>query len=183
MDIYAGAERMMGMSEAVWNRHANPWSVWTRFSCLPLIVLAIWSRVWVGWWAIVLLLLAVGWTWLNPRVFPPPADYGSWASRAVLGERIWLRDRAGPDIPRHHRQAVGLLGIAPLFGLIPMLAGLIALNASATLAGLIATVLPKMWFCDRMVWLHVDVTGVPMGAPLPEPILTQGADTAAPYTA
>nr|WP_238997445.1 DUF6653 family protein [Mycolicibacterium sp. CBMA 361] len=36
------------MTDAAWRRHANPWSVWTRFAAIPLMMLAIWSRVW-GW--------------------------------------------------------------------------------------------------------------------------------------
>lgn len=38
------------MSEDAWARHANPWSVWTRIAtALPLLILAVWSRVWLGW--------------------------------------------------------------------------------------------------------------------------------------
>jgi hypothetical protein len=36
-----------GMTEDAWKRHANPWSVWTRFAAIPLMILAIWSRVWL----------------------------------------------------------------------------------------------------------------------------------------
>jgi len=41
------------MDEETWLRHANPWSVWTRLTALPLLVAAFWSREWVGWWAII----------------------------------------------------------------------------------------------------------------------------------
>ena len=51
-DPYHGAERLMGMSDAVWARHANLWSVYTRFTVLPLLVMAIWSRAWIGWWVL-----------------------------------------------------------------------------------------------------------------------------------
>jgi len=33
MDVFRLAERSMTMSEEIWQRHANPWSVWSRFSC------------------------------------------------------------------------------------------------------------------------------------------------------
>ncbi|MCA8931790.1 MAG: hypothetical protein KDA49_04945, partial [Rhodospirillaceae bacterium] len=45
----AGAFRM---DDATWARHASPWSVWTRVPIALLLVLAIWSRVWLGWWAL-----------------------------------------------------------------------------------------------------------------------------------
>ena len=31
------------MDERVWERHANPLSVWSRFATFPLILLALWS--------------------------------------------------------------------------------------------------------------------------------------------
>ena len=77
MDIFRGAERLMGMNDETWERHANPLSVYSRFSCLPLIVAAIWSRVWLGWWALAPLALAIGWTFINPRLFPAPLDKGT----------------------------------------------------------------------------------------------------------
>ena len=57
-DIFALSERMMAMDDAAWARHANPWSVYSRMSILPLMTLAIYSRVWLGgvrcclwrWW-------------------------------------------------------------------------------------------------------------------------------------
>ena len=59
MDVFRFAERLMSMDDEAWARHANPWSAWTRFSCGPFIVLAIWSRVWLGWWALLPLALAL----------------------------------------------------------------------------------------------------------------------------
>jgi Family of unknown function (DUF6653) len=29
------------MDEAVWRRHANPWSVYTRFAAIPAMILAV----------------------------------------------------------------------------------------------------------------------------------------------
>lgn len=40
------------MTDESWRRHANPWSVWTRFAAIPAVVLAIWSRTWIGWWCL-----------------------------------------------------------------------------------------------------------------------------------
>jgi hypothetical protein len=58
--------RAFGIDETAWVRHANPWSVWMRNTVLPLIVLAIWSRVWLGGWSLVPLSLAMLLTWLKP---------------------------------------------------------------------------------------------------------------------
>jgi len=44
--------RLFGLQGDHWMRHADPWSVWTRFLALPLLALAAWSRVWIGWWAV-----------------------------------------------------------------------------------------------------------------------------------
>lgn len=37
--------RLFSMSDDTWKKHANPWSVWTRFTALPALVVAVWSRV------------------------------------------------------------------------------------------------------------------------------------------
>lgn len=41
-------ERAMAMNDTVWQRHANPWSGWTRVATMPLFAIAAWSRVWIG---------------------------------------------------------------------------------------------------------------------------------------
>lgn len=170
MDIYRAAERLMGMRDADWRRHANPLSAWTRFTCLPLMVLAIYARQWIGWWAVPLFLLAAIWTWVNPRAFPPPSDFGSWAARGTLGERIFLaRDRY--DVAPHHISAAHVLTGLSAIGILPLIYGLIVLNPWATLLGLFAAILPKVWFVDRMVWIHADITSTTPGDPLPDPTL------------
>ena len=146
----------MSMDDDAWARHANPWSVWTRFSCLPLICLAVWSRVWIGWWAVLAVALAVFWTWLNPRLFSPPRSTDSWASRGALGERLFL-NRKQVAIPPHHERAALLLAWASATGLPPLIYGLWALDFWATVAGVVLTVGPKFWFVDRMVWLQRDM--------------------------
>ncbi|WP_425336553.1 DUF6653 family protein [Synechococcus elongatus] len=34
------------MDEDTWAHHANPWSIWTHFAALSVLILTIWSRVW-----------------------------------------------------------------------------------------------------------------------------------------
>jgi hypothetical protein len=145
-----------GMDERTWARHANPWSVWTRNSGIPLLVLAIWSRVWLGWWSMVPLLLVVLWIWLNPRLFPVPSSTDSWASRAVLGERVWM-NRAEVPVPPHHRRVPHLLTALAALG-VPWIAwGLYDLGLWPTLFGTLLVFSGKLWFLDRMVWLYQDM--------------------------
>ncbi|MGZ2258322.1 DUF6653 family protein [Roseobacter sp. A03A-229] len=154
MDLFRGAERLMRMDDAAWRRHANPWSVWTRFTCLPFLVFAVWSRDWIGVWALIPVALALLWIWANPRAFPPPARFDSWASKGVLGERIFLQHR--PEIARHHRQAALVLGLLSLPGVLIMIWGLYVLWWEGAVFGMILAALPKIWFVDRMVWIYDD---------------------------
>lgn len=148
------------MGEATWERHANPWSVWTRTATLPLLIAAIWSRVWWGWGALVALGVAMAWIWLNPRVFPKPASTNCWASKAVLGERVWL-NRGEIPVPPHHRRAPFILGSVVAVGIAPVIWGVTTLELWPTMLGTVLTYCGKLWFLDRMVWLFEDMKGVP----------------------
>lgn len=144
----------MGMDGAVWRRHANPLSVYSRMLILPALALAVWSRVWIGGWALLPVALVLVWTWVNPRFFAPPAHLDSWAARGVLGEQVFLRRRA--DLPGHHRRwAVGL-GAAAVPGVLWLGWGLWRLDLQGAIAGVILAMLPKLWFLDRMNWLYAD---------------------------
>lgn len=147
------------MSDAVWMRHAHPWSVWTRFTVLPLLIVAIWSRVWLGWWALVPTAVAVLWMWLNPRIFPKPQSTRNWASQAVFGERVWLnRDRI--PVPPHHRTLPNILSVVSAIGLIFVIWGILNLAIWPTLLGVVVLYLSKLWFIDRMAWLYQDMKDV-----------------------
>jgi hypothetical protein len=72
---------------ALFARHCNPWSAWTRWASTPLILVPVWTRrrshaVWLALW------LAV-----NPFVFGKPAQQGAWSTRAMLGEELWISRR------------------------------------------------------------------------------------------
>jgi hypothetical protein len=144
------------MNEEAWARHANPWSGWTRNTCLPLLIIAIWSRAWLGWWALVSVALAVLWMWLNPRIFPKPCSTNNWASKAVLGERVWL-NRDEVPVPEHHRIVPLVLNAVSTIGTVFLIWGLIALEVWPTLLGTAIVYLGKLWFVDRMVWLYEDM--------------------------
>lgn len=147
------------MDEATWARHANPWSVWTRFTVLPLLILAIWSRVWLGWWCLIPVTIVIGWMWLNPRIFPKPNSTNNWASKAVLGERVWL-NRDNVPVPKHHQGVPNILSVVSTSGVIFLIWGLVALNVWPTLLGVALVYLGKLWFIDRMVWLYEDMKDV-----------------------
>jgi hypothetical protein len=149
------AESVMSMDEATWARHANPWSGWSRLTTLPLLALAIWSRVWFGSGAIVPVAAVLFWVWLNPRLFPIPRSTDNWMSRGVLGERVWLSgDRR--TLPAHHLRMARLLSAASFLGVLVLGYGLVALDEGLTLAGIAIAMLSKLWFLDRMVWLLQD---------------------------
>lgn len=161
MDIFAFAERLMTMDDDAWARHANPWSVYSRFSSLPLIALAIWSRDWLGWWFLLPLMLALAWTWINPRLFSPPERTDTWAARGTYGERVFLNRKVVP-IPKHHEDMAITLTWLSAAGVPILVYGLAVLDVSATVCGLVTTILPKLWFCDRMVWLYDEMGRPPM---------------------
>lgn len=146
--------RLFGLEGDGWLRHANPVSVWTRFAALPLIILAIWSRDWIGWLSLVPITLSVVWMAVNPLFFRPPKSTDNWASKSVLGERIWTEsDRA--TLPRHFRtQWATVAQLYQTVGLGILTYGLIVLDPLATVAGLFITQGGKAWFLDRMVLLY-----------------------------
>lgn len=141
------------LDEEGWRRHANPWSVWTRNTVLPLLVLAFWSRVWLGWWSLAAIGVALCWAWFNPRLFRPPATMASWAARSVLGERLWM-DRDRRPVPRHHRIVPHVLSAVTAAGALLVVWGVAVLHVWATITGVVVVYLGKLWFLDRMVWLH-----------------------------
>jgi len=156
MDWGRALAAAFGMTDDVWRRHASPWSVWTRIPLIGLLALTAWSRVWIGAWALVPFAVLLVWTWLNPRFFPPPRSTRNWASKGVLGERVWLARDLHP-IPDHHRRVVMILSGFSLLGLPLLIWGLYALEIWPTLLGLAVIVLFKLWFIDRMVWLYEDM--------------------------
>ncbi|WP_010138950.1 DUF6653 family protein [Oceanicola sp. S124] len=152
------SERLMLMDEAAWARHANPWSGWSRLATLPLLSLAVWSRVWIGAWAWAPVALVLTWVWVNPRLFPVPRRTDNWMSQGVLGERVWLARRKVP-IPAHHARAAMILSGLSGGGAMVLGLGLWALSPGWTVAGLVLSMGAKLWFLDRMVWLRQDMAG------------------------
>lgn len=160
MRIDKAIESSMLMDDATWARHANPWSFWTRVPIMALFALAMWSRVWIGWWCVVPIGFVIVWTLVNPRVFSQPATLDSWASQVVLGERHWLARKATP-IPAHHARAAMVLSVLTGLSIIPLAYGLWVLDPWAVFAGAMLASVFKLWFCDRMAWLHAGMADRP----------------------
>lgn len=155
MSILIASERLMAMDDAIWRRHANPWSVWTRvITPLPLFALAVWSRTWLGWGALLPIAMVLGWIWWNPRAFGAPQSFDSWAARGVLGERVYLHHRS--DIAPHHSAPTKVLLWISGLGILPYGFGLWRLELWPVLLGIALIVLGKMWFVDRMAWIWDD---------------------------
>ena len=149
--------RLFGLTGDAWMRHANPRSVWTRFSCLSLLAVAIWSRDWIGWYCLLPIALAAAWMMLNPRLFGVPCSTRNWASKGVFGERIWS-ERRSADIPDQFRSRVPTLANAyGGIGLAMLTYGLIVLNAWPVVAGIVIVHGAKLWYIDRMVLLFEDM--------------------------
>jgi hypothetical protein len=130
----------MPLTDRTWQRHANPWSGWSRLLTTPLVYVPIWHRSWRQ------AIPVAAWFWLNPSLFPPPADDRAWITRVVLGERLWTR--------RPARDPSTLLNA---------LVGIFFVPAAHAAWGrhfwrLVAfggfSLLCKLWFMDRMVVLY-----------------------------
>jgi hypothetical protein len=75
------------LTREVFRHHSNPWSAWTRLFSAPLIFVPIWTRSWkqgaiLGVWLIA-----------NAIAFPEPKSESAWATRAMLGEEMYIAER------------------------------------------------------------------------------------------
>ncbi len=146
-----------GLKGENWMRHANPASVWTRFTVLPLLAGSIWSRKWIGRRSLVPITLSSVWLVVNPLFFKQPGSTRNWASKAVFGERIWVeRDRS--ELPDQFQSAIPTAAsVYQAVGMVPLVYGLAALKPTPTVAGLMIVQGGKLWYLDRMVLLFEDM--------------------------
>jgi len=151
LNLLRSPGRLFHMSDEAWRRHANPWSVWTRFAAIPAMIAAVWSRVWIGWWALLPVAVVIGWLIINPHIFSPVGPQ-TWPARGIYGEKLWwqARDR----IPVAYRRALRLLILPGVVGLVLLGAGLIELALWPTLLGATLIVLTQLWRIDRLGRLY-----------------------------
>ena len=120
---------------------------------IAVMALAIWSRVWLGWWSLALLAGIAVWTWLNPRVFAAPRSTKHWSSRSVLGERLWL-ERKKMTLSGRERVMPHVGNIISLVGLVVLAYGLIDLVVWAAVVGTVVTIGGKLYFLDEMTRIY-----------------------------
>jgi len=152
MPTLKGIADAFALTDEEWKRHANPWSVYTRFAAIPAMILAVWSRTWIGWWCLVPVALVVVWLWLNPRVFAAIEEPRGWTARGIYGERLWLLDRE--RVPPGHRAVLRLLIPVGLAGFALMAWGLVLLAVWPTVFGFTLTLLGQLWRIDRFGLLY-----------------------------
>jgi hypothetical protein len=84
----------------MFQRHAHPFSAWSRLLSTPLLLVPLWTR---RWW----LYVPIGaWFAINPVMTPPADDMSSFATQAMLGEESWSRD------PTSEPAVLALTGLA-----------------------------------------------------------------------
>ena len=139
-----------------WEKHTNPWSIWTRFATMPFLIIAFWSRVWIGWYCLIPITVIVFWLIINPTLFKKPTNTNNWGAKAVLGERYWSERKRTP-VPKHHHIVVIILTALQSIGGIMLIIGLYKLSISLTIIGAVIIYMSKMWFLDRMIWIYEDM--------------------------
>jgi hypothetical protein len=127
---------------AFWDPHASPASVWGLIATYPLVVVAVYRR---SWPLFVATLCSVV---VNLRIPSPPEDDTAWATRVVLGERVWL-DRGLSSQPT----ALAVTGVGAAVQLYTLRAAL-ARRPGRTVLGTVASVLSMFVFFEQMVRLY-----------------------------
>ncbi|WP_066413870.1 DUF6653 family protein [Halorubrum aethiopicum] len=128
--------------DALWKRHANPKSGWSRVLITPLLLYAVYRR------SGKLTALALAFTIVNPVLFSPPEDDDAWMTRVVLAERWWVDERGKPVLSRSYPAVLNLINL-PVFAY-ALLAAYRKRPARAALAGL-ASILLKLGFVAELV--------------------------------
>jgi Family of unknown function (DUF6653) len=148
MNVLRKYARVAGMSDEAWKRHANPWSVWTRFAAVPMMLLAIWSRTWIGWWSLLPIAVVILWLWWNPHAFAPIDKPTAWSSKGIYGERLWLQSRS--QRPAGFAVVQRIWAVAALIGAALLAWGLVGLEVWPTVFGAVLITYGQLWRIDRL---------------------------------
>ncbi|WP_254864155.1 DUF6653 family protein [Halovivax gelatinilyticus] len=135
------------MDRFFWSRHANPASVWTFVAAYPTLVLAIYRRdrpLLAG-----ILLFVV----INPLVSSPPKRDDAWATRVVLGERVWLEQGILSS-----KETLFTAACAPVF--LYTIRSASRRDPVRTVGGTVASMVLMFVFFGRMVSLYETESGL-----------------------
>jgi hypothetical protein len=128
------------VKRAVFARHCNPWSAWTRWASVPLVLVPVWRRSWRD------AALVGAWMAINPVVFGKPAHERAWATRAVLGEERWIEER-----PMDAAMAVDAAATVAVIGAMFAARRRRPVPAAVAMAASMALL---MWYWELMVRYH-----------------------------
>ena len=158
MTLERSIARLFRLDDETWRRHANPWSAVLRNTALPLLVLASWSRLWLGWWALVsvvgALLCAEPGSTRGYSRRPGPSTTGrrrasSASASGSTGTRCRSRSTTARFPTSSRRSAASARSSSS--------GGVSVFEPWPTLFGAALVYLGKLWFLDRMVWLCRDM--------------------------
>lgn len=131
------------LSETTWEKHANPWSGWTRVLSMPALAIGLYFH---NFWILGVVII---WLLINPIVFTKPKNVDNWMSKGVLGEQVYFKNgkKYKKDLPTF----LNILNI-PVFATFLYFSWVQDITP-LVLAGLLTMVI-KFWFIDRMVAVY-----------------------------
>ena len=96
----------------------------------------------------------------NPILFKKARATRNWASKSVLGERVWSnRDKV--DIPDYHKTIPYILNSISFLGMVLSIWAIVTLSIWPAILGIALAYLGKSWYLDRMVWIYEDMKHIP----------------------
>ncbi|MFI6921818.1 DUF6653 family protein [Nonomuraea spiralis] len=152
MKLTQAAAATFGLNDDSWKRHANAWSVWTRMAGLAPILLPIYFRDALGWWAPAPIVAGVIWMWLNPHAFKPVYEPRSWAEKGIYGEKMYAADHS--LAAEAHRPALRWLIAMAALGAAIMVYGLVRVEAWPAVFGWALIFISQLWQIDRFVAIY-----------------------------
>jgi hypothetical protein len=158
MTLESKIAKIFNLDNQNWLKHANPWSVYTRYSVLPLLIISFWSRQLIGWWCLIPGILSMLWMYFNPILFKQPKSTDNWASKAVFGERVFSNRKETPIPEVHDPKFInGLLHSISSLGMIISIWAVVDYSIWGAIYGTSLSYLGKSWYLDRMVWIYEDM--------------------------
>ena len=130
------------LSDKTWERHANPWSGWTRVLSMPALAIGLYLH---SFW---ILGLVVVWLIINPMIFSKPKSVDNWMSKGVLGEKLYFKN--GKKLKRDLPTLLNAINVPVFIAFIYF--GWQQELLAMILTGLL-TMTIKFWFIDKMVVL------------------------------